>query len=205
MKSRREAKTRTPRGTGNDARGRNLVEILDRARVAASTRVRVLRNEEEADAIALPADGLDVARSLAEVETHASLIDQVEGRLAQIDDALNRLEQGLYGLCEECGIDIPAVRLKVLPFATRCVDCQETRDQTHRGGGDLLGPYVRRWKVPPEMAEGRDIISRDAVDRAPEEKLAAYSGRLPGREEEAESEQPMFLPPRAQRGSSVQH
>ena len=183
----------------------NLEAVLSQERNAALVKVRAYRHDQEDDALSEPADELDVARSLAEVETHASLIDQVEGRLTQIDYALNRLEQGLYGLCEECGIDIPAVRLKVLPFATRCVDCQETRDQTHRGGGDLLGPYVRRWKVPPEMAEGRDIISRDAVDRAPEEKLAAYSGRLPGREEEAESEQPMFLPPRAQRGSSVQH
>jgi len=178
----------------------NLEAMLSQERNAALVKVRAYRHDQEDDALSEPADELDVARSLAEVETHASLIDQVEGRLTQIDDALNRLEQGLYGLCEECGIDIPAVRLKVLPFATRCVDCQEARDQTHRGGGDLLEPYVRRWKVPPEMAGGTDTISRDAVDRAPEEKLSVHSGR-----EDAESEQPMLLPPRARRVGIVRH
>ena len=38
---------------------------------------------------------------------------------------LTRLDQGLYGCCTECGDDIPIARLRALPFAVRCVDCEE--------------------------------------------------------------------------------
>ncbi len=157
MKSRREAKTRTPRRTGNDARGRNLVEILDRARVAASTRVRVLRNEEEADAIALPADGLDVARSLEEVEMDAGLIERCEDRLRAIDDAFSRLKQGHYGICEKCKQEIPIQRLKAIPFAAYCIDCQKKRNERRRPGeGDIDEPSRHVWTPPEEMNEPAD-------------------------------------------------
>ena len=55
------------------------------------------------DVLPGPADELDIARSLAEIETHASLIEQAEDRLKQIDDALGRLERALYGMCEDGG------------------------------------------------------------------------------------------------------
>ena len=41
-----------------------------------------------------------------------------------LDEALTRLREGTYGLCEECGIDINAKRLQAIPFAKLCVACQ---------------------------------------------------------------------------------
>ena len=73
---------------------------------------RKLRKEEEKDAIALPADGLDVAHSLEEVEMEAGLVERYEDRLRAIDDAFNRLERGRYGICEKCKQEIPIERLK---------------------------------------------------------------------------------------------
>jgi len=54
--------------------------------------------------------------------------------LRQIDEALFRLEAGTYGTCGECSHDIPAARLKALPFATLCIRCQE--EEERREGSD---------------------------------------------------------------------
>lgn len=54
-----------------------------------------------------------------------ALVQMKADTLGLIDAALRRLEAGAYGECAECGTDIPAARLKALPFAVRCVNCQE--------------------------------------------------------------------------------
>ncbi len=57
---------------------------------------------------------------------------QIE-RLREVEDALDRLEEGTYGICEECGAAINLERLKVLPFTTYCVQCQERREKMGQG------------------------------------------------------------------------
>lgn len=49
--------------------------------------------------------------------------------LARIDEAIRRLERGSYGACEECGGEIAAARLRALPFAERCRDCQQGAEE----------------------------------------------------------------------------
>jgi len=59
-----------------------------------------------------------------------ALVQMKADTLGLIDEALRRLEAGTYGECAECGTEIPAARLKALPFAVLCVNCQaqvETR------------------------------------------------------------------------------
>jgi DnaK suppressor protein len=50
----------------------------------------------------------------------------------QLDQALRKLDEGTYGLCEDCGGQISEARLKVLPFAQRCVACQEKAETIER-------------------------------------------------------------------------
>ena len=57
-----------------------------------------------------------------------SCIENLEDEIAQIDDALQRLDAGTYGRCEECGEAIPLARLERLPFAPLCVPCK-TREE----------------------------------------------------------------------------
>ena len=57
-------------------------------------------------------------------------------RLRQLEDALDRFADGSYGVCENCGEAIPSERLKVLPFTTFCVRCQE--QQERMGAGSKL-------------------------------------------------------------------
>ena len=52
--------------------------------------------------------------------------------LEQIDEALERLENGDYGKCEACSGDIPEARLEAIPYATLCIKCKE---ETERSGG----------------------------------------------------------------------
>ena len=63
----------------------------------------------------------DLANSLSEAE---------RARLTAVEAALDRVAGGTYGLCEACGNPIPLPRLKVLPFAKLCVQCQQEEERT---------------------------------------------------------------------------
>ncbi len=117
MKSKTGGETKTSRQSQADARLKDLSKLLARARQEVLARVRVLRKEEQDDAVELPADDLDVARSLEDIETDAGLIERYEFQLKAIDAALSRLERGRYGICEKCKKEIPLERLKAVPFA----------------------------------------------------------------------------------------
>jgi len=49
--------------------------------------------------------------------------------LLKIDEALRKLDEGTYGICEDCGEEISQERLDILPFAIYCIDCQEKREK----------------------------------------------------------------------------
>ena len=51
--------------------------------------------------------------------------------LAAVDAALKRIEDGVYGLCADCGVVIPAPRLHAAPEAARCINCQERSEQSY--------------------------------------------------------------------------
>src|SRR5271167_389845 len=153
MKSSTSGKTKA-RPIANDVRLNDLRKILARARNEALARVRVLRKEEQEDAAELPADGLDIARSLEDVEMDAGLIERCEERLKAIDDAFSRLERGRYGICEKCKQEIPIERLKAMPLAAYCVDCQKERNERRRPGeGDIDEPSRHVWTPPEEFKE----------------------------------------------------
>jgi DnaK suppressor protein len=57
-----------------------------------------------------------------------ALIQMKSETLTKIDAALRRLEDGTYGDCFECGEQISEARLRALPFAVRCKDCEEARE-----------------------------------------------------------------------------
>ncbi|MBF6567837.1 MAG: TraR/DksA family transcriptional regulator [Candidatus Binataceae bacterium] len=147
-------------------RFRNLRQFLEDERGTTLNRIRDYRASQEQEAFSSPADELDVARSLSEVETHASLIERAEDRLRTIDFALSRLEQGRYGICANCGEEILLSRLKALPFAVYCVDCQENRDHkiSRFGEGSVDQPFARSWEVPEEMQENAESDHLHAVE-----------------------------------------
>ena len=65
--------------------------------------------------------------------TLSSLMEAQRRELIQIDAALVRMDQGMFGECVDCGADIPFERLAALPFAIRCEeDATEHEEQTRR-------------------------------------------------------------------------
>lgn len=57
-----------------------------------------------------------------------ALIQMKAETLNKIDEALSRLDEGSYGYCFECGEEIAEQRLRALPFAVRCKNCEEARE-----------------------------------------------------------------------------
>ena len=58
--------------------------------------------------------------------------DRERKLIAKIDEALRRLEDGSYGVCEECGEMIGAARLKARPVTTLCIDCKSAQEVGER-------------------------------------------------------------------------
>jgi RNA polymerase-binding transcription factor DksA len=54
----------------------------------------------------------------------ARLDTTIRGELRQIEETLDRIRRGRYGICDRCGRPIPASRLEILPYAARCVRCE---------------------------------------------------------------------------------
>lgn len=69
-------------------------------------------------------------RSVADLLKHvqAAVLGGRSEEIDCIDAALQKLDEGTYGTCEECGCRIPAGRLRAIPYAICCVDCQQRID-----------------------------------------------------------------------------
>lgn len=74
-------------------------------------------------------DIYDQASSERDRELGFLLNDREREKLRQIDEALLKVEDGEYGICEECEEEIPLGRLKVMPFARFCVRCQSDMEK----------------------------------------------------------------------------
>jgi DnaK suppressor protein len=72
------------------------------------------------------------AQASTERELEYALDARESAELDAIDAALKRIESGVYGVCTDCGIDIPAARLHAAPETPRCIDCQDKFEHTHR-------------------------------------------------------------------------
>ena len=79
-----------------------------------------------------PGDVIDAAYDTAQDEISSQLAEVESRELASIENALERIKAGVYGLCELCNCKIPMARLNALPYATMCISCQ--RDLERSGG-----------------------------------------------------------------------
>lgn len=81
-------------------------------------------------------DFADMASSDTTKSMAAGLAEIESSQLAQVEEALQRMEDGTYGRCVDCGKPISQARLQALPFAIRCIDCQAAFE----GGGRVRRP-----------------------------------------------------------------
>jgi RNA polymerase-binding protein DksA len=71
----------------------------------------------------------DTASETYDRELEYTLEENSEHLLGEIDAALKRIDEGTYGICTNCGKQIPEDRLEALPWATLCIDCQRDRER----------------------------------------------------------------------------
>ena len=112
----------------------NLRAILVRRRDALRsalagdlTLLRELRSES-------PGDLVDAAYDSAQDEISSQLAEVESRELANIENALERMKAGKYGLCEVCSGKIPLARLDALPYATMCIECQRELERSGASG-----------------------------------------------------------------------
>ena len=168
--------------------GREMLrELLTRLRNEAQQRIKDLRKDQEQERELEPEDEMESARTTAEVETHAGLIARAEEKLRFLDEAFARLDAGKYGRCLKCGGAIPIERLMAIPFASYCVDCQQSLHRARGGWGEgtTIAPFDQQWNLPEEMETPTDREYR-ATD--PEEQLTINSrGTLASAEPEKQA------------------
>ncbi|RME68252.1 MAG: TraR/DksA family transcriptional regulator [Nitrospirae bacterium] len=96
-------------------------EVLEEAKVEIG---KFIRGENKQEVETALDDGdwsvvdLNEDLNLKKLTSHKEMLNK-------IDEALRKLDEGTYGICEECGAEIPEERLKIIPFAIYCVDCME--------------------------------------------------------------------------------
>ncbi|HYB89450.1 MAG TPA: TraR/DksA family transcriptional regulator [Candidatus Binataceae bacterium] len=74
-------------------------------------------------------DTYDLASEERDREINFILSDRERMKIKQIDDALERIEDQTYGVCESCGLEIAEERLKAMPFTRLCRDCQQDQER----------------------------------------------------------------------------
>jgi len=138
--------------TGKTTRYNELKRMLEERRreiqAEVQGRMRDVRAEgtwgsKQSDVV----DAVESSEADIQDEIEFALIQMKSETLNKIVDALARLEQGDYGNCFECGEEIAEKRLRALPFAVRCKDCEEAREvaeqrerqlAARRGGSPLF-------------------------------------------------------------------
>jgi DnaK suppressor protein len=84
-------------------------------------------------------DAVETSDAGIQDDIEFALIQMKSETLNKINDALTRLEQEDYGNCFECGEEIAEKRLRALPFAVRCKDCEEAREVAEKRERQIAG------------------------------------------------------------------
>jgi len=77
-------------------------------------------------------DTYDLASEERDREINFILSDRERSKVNNIDDALQRMEEGTYGVCDACGLEIAEERLTAMPFTRLCRDCQQDQEREAR-------------------------------------------------------------------------
>ena len=115
-----------------DNQRRRLIDLkgeLERIRDGVEDDQRDLGEDEEDFT---EHDSGDLSQSIFTREMDATVEQQVERRLGEIDRALQKIEEGTYGICDDTGEEIPKGRLEAVPEAIRTVEAQQRYERERR-------------------------------------------------------------------------
>ena len=120
-------------------------EILREKRHALQVAMQALARDSAASTASatvskLPMDNAEIASDVFEQDMALLSLESEEELLRQVETALERIEKGTYGTCEECEKPIDVNRLDFLPFATTCLSCQQEIEKSMRSAD-----WKREW------------------------------------------------------------
>jgi|SRR5947209_8060499 len=104
----------------------HLREALLHERTQITVQTRMVMQDALSETI--ESDGIPSQGAEREEALQRILVD----RMVEIEQALDRLDDGKYGTCAQCGKDIPPRRLQAQPLATMCIDCQRDVEKRKR-------------------------------------------------------------------------
>ena len=87
-------------------------------------------NKDHSRTTSMPTDMAELGSDNADQELTLSLLGNEQEALDRIEAAIERIQDGTYGQCEECGAKIPKARLKAIPYANFCVECASRAEQS---------------------------------------------------------------------------
>lgn len=124
--------TRASHGNIDKSRYEELHKILEERRreilSEVQEKIKDVRAEGASGMMHAVAEAGETATADIQDDIEFALIQMKAETLQKIIEALSRLEEGAYGNCFECGEEISPKRLRALPFAVRCKDCEEARE-----------------------------------------------------------------------------
>ena len=145
-----------------DRQKRRLLDLrdhfLDQMQSVAQDSLRSRAENNEASAVGQ--HQADAGSDAYEKDFALSLLSQEQDALYEIEEALKRIENTTYGICEMSNKVIPHARLEAIPFARFTVECQQQLEKENRGR--------RRWDTAPQFMDSAEAFS-DEEEEAPED------------------------------------
>ncbi len=87
------------------------------------------RQENSGDLSSMPIHMADIGSDNFEQEFTLGLIENEDQTLREIEEAVKRIDDGTFGVCQSCDKNIRKVRLKALPYARCCIECQRQEEE----------------------------------------------------------------------------
>lgn len=132
------------RGTGTQLSKKEKYEDM-RLRLCEMRKLLLNSSQEEyaaglgsEDKFAGVSDDSDLASLLSSDYLAATNTSRKAALLKEVNEAIRRVEEGVYGTCEDCGEEINMKRLTAIPWTIFCVDCKETHERMVKNGNAVL-------------------------------------------------------------------
>ena len=123
--------------------------FLDQMQSVAQDSLRSRAENNEASAVGQ--HQADAGSDAYEKDFALSLLSQEQDALYEIEEALKRIENGSYGVCEMSNKPIPHARLEAIPFARFTVECQQQLEKENKGR--------RRWETSPQFMDSAETFA----------------------------------------------
>jgi DnaK suppressor protein len=146
-----------------DRQKRRLLDLrdhfLDQMQSVAQDSLRSRAENNEASAVGQ--HQADAGSDAYEKDFALSLLSQEQDALYEIEEALKRIENGTYGVCEMSNKVIPHARLEAIPFARFTVECQQQLEKENRGR--------RRWDTAPQFMDSAEAFADEEEESSDED------------------------------------